>query len=76
MNKNRRAALYDAACQLDEVMEAIREVQNEEQEAYDNLPEGFQNSSRGEAMLDAIDTMDEFISDIEEIQKDIQDFTR
>lgn len=41
MNRNRRERLLDAASQLNEVIDTIREVQDEEQEAFDNMPEGF-----------------------------------
>ncbi len=60
MNRNIRERLLDAASQLNEVIDTIREVQDEEQEAFDNMPEGFQVGSRGETMQDAIDEMDEF----------------
>lgn len=58
MNRNRRERLLDAASQLNEVIDTIREVQDEEQEAFDNMPEGFQAGWRGEAMQEAIDAMD------------------
>lgn len=74
MNRNRRERLLDAASQLNEVIDTIREVQDEEQEAFDNMPEGFQVGSRGEAMQEAIDVMDGFIADVESVQSDIENF--
>ena len=50
MNKARRNKLgkaFDLVNSAKEILEAVRE---EEQEAYDNLPERFQNGSKGEDM--------------------------
>lgn len=52
MNKDRRA-------RLQELVEALACIQEEEQEAFDNMPESLQESERGEAMQEAIDAMDE-----------------
>ncbi len=60
MNKNRRDRLQRA-------MEIISEVKEEEEGAYDNMPEPFQDSERGEKMQENIDNMDEVISLLEEI---------
>lgn len=48
-------------------MERLEELRDEEQEAYDNLPEGIQDSERGENMYNAIDNIESAISSIEEI---------
>lgn len=74
MNRDRRERLLDAASQLTEAIDTIRDVQEEEQEAFDNMPEGFQSGSRGEKMQIAIDKMDEFIAQIESAQFDIENF--
>lgn len=68
--------LLDAASQLDEVASVIREIQDDEQDAYDNMPEGLQCGERGEAMMDAVDKMDDFISSIENVQSKIEDFAK
>lgn len=39
--------------------EYLAQIQDEEQEAYDNLPDGIRESDRGEAMDDAICTLEE-----------------
>lgn len=74
MNRDRKERLLDAASQLTEAIDTIRDVQEEEQEAFDNMPEGFQSGSRGEKMQIAIDKMDEFIAQIESAQFDIENF--
>ena len=76
MNRDRRDRLLDAASQLTEAIDIIQEVQDEEQEAFDNMPEGFQCGSRGEKMQDAIDKMDGFMARIELIQLDLENFAK
>lgn len=53
MNKNRRKRLQEIKDGLLEVSENLRLLQDEEQEAFDNLPESIQNSDRGAQMEDA-----------------------
>lgn len=58
MNKQRRKVIADIQAQLSNLAEAINNVWSEEQEAFDNLPEGLQESERGEAMQEAIDALE------------------
>ena len=46
---------------VEEARERLESVRDEEQEAFDNLPESLQYSERGEAMEDFISIMDEFL---------------
>jgi hypothetical protein len=57
MNESRRKRLRVAH-------ELITEVREEEQEAFDNSPEGLQGSARGQAMEEAISNLDEAIESI------------
>lgn len=69
MNKQRRAALSAlcdrlAALNLSDVLAEIaaiasdlEELENEEQDAFDNLPESLQDGERGQDMVAAIDAM-------------------
>lgn len=59
MNKARRNKLgkaFDLVNSAKEILEAVRE---EEQEDYDNLPERFQNGSKGEDMQNYMDMIEE-----------------
>lgn len=40
---------------------------DEEQEAYDNLPENLQGSERGEAMSEAADNLDSAYNSMDEV---------
>ena len=50
MNKSRRATLQEALNKISEARALIEEMRDEEQEAFDNMPEGLQCSERGEQM--------------------------
>ena len=49
---------------LSQLSDRIETVMYDEEEAYDNLPDGLKNSARGEAMADAIRVMQDAVSDI------------
>lgn len=74
MNKQRQKDLLDVAESLQEALDRLSEVRDEEQEAFDNMPESLQYGSRGGAMQEAIDTMDEWESEIDEIKSRIEEF--
>ena len=65
MNRVRRKSLKDILGKMDElsamlenVKDAIQTVLDEEQEAYDNLPEGLQEAERGQQMQEYIDALE------------------
>ncbi len=58
MNKARFA-------RLSKLIEELSAIRDEEQDAFDNLPENFQYGSQGETMQDGIDVMDEALSTLE-----------
>lgn len=58
MNKERRNRINKVIEQLEVLKDEISDISMEESEAYDNLPEGIQDSDRGEAMQEAIDNLD------------------
>lgn len=44
----------------------MEELWEEEQESFDNLPEGLQEGERGEQMQENIDALEEFLDNLEE----------
>lgn len=72
MNKQRRKKLGEAFDKLCEVSEILAEVKDEEQEAYDNLPENFQYGERGEEMQNYIEMIDEVDGYIEDAKSVIE----
>lgn len=57
MNAMRRKQLAKAIQMIYDTQEIIEMVKDEEQDSYDNLPEGIQDSERGETMYENIDTL-------------------
>lgn len=75
MNKDRRKALQGIIDQLTELKEAVESLQEEEQEAFDNLPEGIQFSERGESMEEAISNLEDAVNSIDEAISSIESAT-
>jgi len=74
MNKDRRRRLLTIMRQADILLEQLQGLQEEEQEAIDNTPEGLQCTDRfadievaAEAMAEAADAMRDIISSLEGI---------
>lgn len=76
MNAKRRNSIDSVINELIEKFEEIKaeaidqlsEIRDEEQEAYDNLPEALQDSERGENMQNCIDALEYFMSDLENME--------
>lgn len=66
MNKLRRKQIEDINDTLAKLLEQLEVLRDEEQEAYDNMPESLQDSERGEKMSDALITMESAIDSITE----------
>ena len=71
MNKQRRKYIASALVYLENALDIIETAKNEEEEAYYNLPEGIQESERGEQMEDYISTLEEIFDNIEYMQEQI-----
>lgn len=66
MNNERRKRLAALSQQLAELKDEIQSVLDEEEEAFNNLPEGLQSGERGDAMQTDIASLDAAISALEE----------
>jgi len=62
--------LGDLEALLSEIKDAIESVKDEEQEYYDNMPEGLQGSDRGYAAEAAISNLEDAISMMEDLDVD------
>ena len=65
MNQKRRKRIATVSSKLQELLDELNLILEEEQEAYDNMPEQLQDTERGEAMYEAIETLEDAISEIE-----------
>lgn len=66
--------LRDAVAILENASTDIEVVAEDEQMAYDNLPENFQESERGETMMDNVDQMTEIAEKIDEVKTELAMF--
>lgn len=66
MNKTRRKALEKVQDKLLEAQADLQWIREEEEDAFDNLPESLQDSEKGESMQEAISTMEEIDSSIQD----------
>lgn len=66
LNKQRRVRLSEAHSLLGKAASIVEAVKDEEQDSFDNLPEGLQCSERGEAMEEAVDELQMTIDSIED----------
>ncbi|WP_302756867.1 hypothetical protein [Alistipes indistinctus] len=64
MNKDRRKRLEGIYEKLIEIYEELDAIIDEEQEAYDNMPESLQDSEKGERMYEGIDSLESAKDDI------------
>lgn len=58
MNAKRRAAIQRIIDKIEELRSDIEALRDEEQEAFDNLPESLQYSEKGERMEEAVSQLE------------------
>lgn len=73
MNNIRRKAIQEIMDKLEDLKSDIESLKDEEQEAFDNLPEGIQASERGEAMESAVYNLDEAYESIESVIESLEE---
>lgn len=73
MNKQRRKRLQAICEQLENLFLDLEQIQEEEQEAYDNLPESIQDSERGEQMYEYADNLGDYANDMQDILDNISE---
>lgn len=65
MNNDRRKALALLIESAEALKAALEAIKDEEQNALDNMPEGFQQGEKGQASEASISQMDDAITEIE-----------
>lgn len=73
MNNIRRKEIKKIIAAIATAREDLDRVLEDEQNAYDNLPEGFQGSERGENMEEAIDVMEECMNSLNEVTDELEE---
>ena len=74
MNAQGRKEIAKYIASLEEIKDKLESMKDDEEDKFDNMPEGLQDSERGEAMQEAIkqletacDNLDDVISALQEI---------
>lgn len=80
MNKDRRktidqiiACIADFEALKDELVNAVNNVRDEEQDYYDNMPEGLQQGEKGRIAEEAVSELDDALVALDNL--DITDLT-
>jgi F0F1-type ATP synthase membrane subunit b/b' len=73
MNKARRKWLEDVSEMIANAKEQLEQIRDEEQEAYDNMPENLNMTDRASTMEENIDNLDTMVSDLEDILESFYD---
>ena len=66
MNKARRAVISSIRDQLDDLKSQVEEIQGEEQDYFDNMPENMQDGERGDAASEAARELENAVSALDE----------
>lgn len=67
MNKDRRKKLVEVVEMLRDAQELMNEVEEEEEEAYENLPFGIQRTGNSEKMEENISILREYYDALDEM---------
>lgn len=73
MNKPRRKELNRALEMIADARAIIEAMQEEEQEAFENLPEGLQMAEMGEKMEENASRLEDIIGYLEEQENELED---
>lgn len=73
MNKQRRKQLDEILARLQECMADLEYIKDDEQEAFDNLPESIQYSEKGEIMEEYVSDIEYVISDLDTCISNLED---
>lgn len=72
MNNVRRKALNAIISELEDIQSRLEAINDEENEAYDNMPDSIQESERGEQSYNAMNSMSDALSSIESAISEIE----
>ena len=65
MNKDRRKQIDEAGSLLQDALAIIQQLADEEQESFDNMPEGLQQSERGIASEEAAEELSDAVGNLQ-----------
>lgn len=71
MNDKTRKLLKSAIETIEILHNSISTIRDEEQEKFDNLPEGLQQSNNGQKFEETVSSLDDALSNLEEVISNI-----
>lgn len=72
MNKLRRKQIQEALSLIEKAYVLLTNAKDEEEMAFENLPESLQESERGTAMQDNVDYLDTAVTGLEEAKEALE----
>ncbi|HEX9082938.1 MAG TPA: hypothetical protein VF768_11710 [Holophagaceae bacterium] len=72
MNNPRRKKVRQIREELDGLRSRLEELVQEEQGAYDAMPEGLQSSEKGEKAAEAVSALEDALSNVETAVDDLE----
>lgn len=73
MNNQRRKEIAEIQNELADLLARVETLRDEEQDAYDNMPEGLQQSDRGTASEQAASNLDQAAYSLQEVDSLLTD---
>lgn len=73
MNKQRRLSLQTVIDKLEELKFEVSSICDQEQEAYDNMPESLQESERGSSIYDNVCNLEDQLINFDDIIENLQE---
>lgn len=61
------------AAEIDNLKDTLSEIKSDEENKYDNMPEGLQNGSKGEDIQNAISELESAMDSLEEAARIVRD---
>ncbi len=74
MTETNQRILDNCLTAIQEAYDTLTEVREEEDMAYDELPESIREGERGDEMMDAIATLEVVTDSLEDIISNLEDF--
>ena len=73
MNKTQRKQITKWIENIEEIKCAMKDMRDNEEEKLSNLPEGIQESERGEKMQEGIDSLDYALENLQDCLDNLED---
>ena len=75
MTDTNQGILDNCLTAIQQAYDTLTEVREQEESAYDNLPESIRDGDRGDEMQEAIDMLEEVTDSLEDVISDLEDIS-